>query len=180
VHVLQDKSIKTALVFTRTKHGADKINRDIIKAGIRSNAIHGNKSQNARQSALSGFKEGRLRVLVATDIAARGIDVDNLSHVINYDLPDEAENYVHRVGRTGRGTQKGHAVSFCSEEERPVLKEIENYLSKPVRVIEVKKEDYSQTLLHTEDTTDNWKLLLREAAALDKTKPKKKNNAKRI
>jgi ATP-dependent RNA helicase RhlE len=127
-------------VFTRTKHGADKINRDIIKAGIRSNAIHGNKSQNARQSALSGFKEGRLRVLVATDIAARGIDVDNLSHVINYDLPNIPETYVHRIGRTGRAGASGIAVSFCDSEEKAYLRDISKLIAKTIPSVTYRPE----------------------------------------
>ncbi|MEI7801836.1 MAG: DEAD/DEAH box helicase, partial [Bacteroidota bacterium] len=102
IHLLQDKTIKSALIFSRTKHGADKIVKELVRAGIRAEAIHGNKSQNNRQRALTNFKEGKIRVLVATDIAARGIDVDELSHVINYDLPNVAETYVHRIGRTGR------------------------------------------------------------------------------
>ncbi|MBK9490028.1 MAG: DEAD/DEAH box helicase [Haliscomenobacter sp.] len=132
IQLLRNPNVKSALVFTRTKHGADKINRDIVKAGIRSNAIHGNKSQNARQSALNGFKEGKLRVLVATDIAARGIDVDNLSHVINYDLPNIPETYVHRIGRTGRAGASGIALSFCDSEERAYLRDISKLIAKSI------------------------------------------------
>ncbi|AEE48071.1 DEAD/DEAH box helicase [Haliscomenobacter hydrossis] len=132
IQLLRSPNVKSALVFTRTKHGADKINRDIVKAGIRSNAIHGNKSQNARQSALNGFKEGKLRVLVATDIAARGIDVDNLSHVINYDLPNIPETYVHRIGRTGRAGASGIALSFCDSEERAYLRDISKLIAKNI------------------------------------------------
>ena len=113
VHLLTDKSIQRTLVFTRTKHGADRIAKDLKKASIRAEAIHGNKSQSARQSALNNFKAGKIKVLVATDIAARGIDVDALEHVINFDLPDVAETYVHRIGRTGRAGANGIAISFC-------------------------------------------------------------------
>jgi ATP-dependent RNA helicase RhlE len=140
IRLLKNPEVKSALVFTRTKHGADKINRDIIKAGIRSNAIHGNKSQNARQSALSGFKEGRLRVLVATDIAARGIDVDNLSHVINYDLPNIPETYVHRIGRTGRAGASGIAVSFCDSEEKAYLRDISKLIAKTIPSVTYRPE----------------------------------------
>ena len=101
IHILNDKAIKSALIFTRTKHGADKITKDLVKAGIKTEAIHGNKSQNARQKALSNFKNGQLKALIATDIAARGIDIDELSHVINYELPNIPETYIHRIGRTG-------------------------------------------------------------------------------
>lgn len=132
LQLLKTPTIKSVLVFTRTKHGADKISRDIAKAGVRVSAIHGNKSQNARQSALSGFKEGRIRVLVATDIAARGIDVDNLSHVINYDLPNIPETYVHRIGRTGRAGASGVALSFCDTEEKAYLRDINRLIAKNI------------------------------------------------
>jgi ATP-dependent RNA helicase RhlE len=133
-HILNDKSIKSVLVFSRTKHGANKIVKELDKVGIESSAIHGNKSQSARQTALSNFKEGKLRVLVATDIAARGIDVDELSHVINYDLPECAETYVHRIGRTGRAGRSGVAISFCSPEELDRYKSIEKLIKKKIDV----------------------------------------------
>jgi ATP-dependent RNA helicase RhlE len=117
VHLLAEKNIQRTLVFTRTKHGADKIAKQLKKANIQADAIHGNKSQAARQNALVNFKRGKLKVLVATDIAARGIDVDALEHVINYDLPDVAETYVHRIGRTGRAGASGTAISFCDGQE---------------------------------------------------------------
>jgi len=112
------------LVFARTKHGADKVAKELKKAEIRADAIHGNKTQSARQNALNNFKTGRLKVLVATDIAARGIDVDDLTHVINFDLPNIPETYVHRIGRTGRAGNNGTALSFCDSEERAFLKDI--------------------------------------------------------
>src|SRR6185295_1358124 len=115
------------------------------------------------------FRSGAVKVLIATDVSARGIDIANVDYVVNYDLPEQPENYVHRVGRTGRGNNKGHAVSFCAPEEKPVLKEIEKYLDKPVRVIEIARDDYSETLLHTEDTTDNWRLLMKEAEKEEKS-----------
>ncbi|GAB3495987.1 DEAD/DEAH box helicase [Spirosoma knui] len=136
VHVLADKSIASALVFARTKHGADKVAKDLLKAGIQAEAIHGNKSQNARQRALSNFKSRQTRVLVATDIAARGIDVDELSHVINYELPNIPETYVHRIGRTGRAGNDGIALSFCDAEEAEFLKDIHKLIGKRVPVIE--------------------------------------------
>ena len=117
VHLLNDKNIKRTLVFCRTKHGADKIAKQLKKDNFRADAIHGNKSQAARQNALANFKNGKLKVLVATDIAARGIDVDSLEHVINYDLPDVPETYVHRIGRTGRAGASGIAISFCDRKE---------------------------------------------------------------
>ena len=132
--ILEDKGIKSALVFTRTKHGADKVVKDLIKIGIKAEAIHGNKSQNARQRALTNFKDRTTRVLVATDIAARGIDVDELTHVINYELPNVPETYVHRIGRTGRAGLSGIALSFCEEEEVPYLKDIQKLIGKSIPV----------------------------------------------
>ncbi|SFG65207.1 DEAD/DEAH box helicase [Prevotella sp. KH2C16] len=123
--VLSDSKQKTALVFSRTKHGADKIAKKLKAKGIYCEAIHGNKSQNARQRALTNFKSGKTRVIVATDIAARGIDIANLQLVINYDLPDVAETYVHRIGRTGRAGNSGVALTFCSKEEYPIVKDIQ-------------------------------------------------------
>ena len=133
-HLLKDKAIKSALVFTRTKHGADKVVKDLLKENIKAQAIHGNKSQNARQNALTNFKNGTTRVLIATDIAARGIDVDSLTHVINYELPNIPETYVHRIGRTGRAGASGIAFSFCEEEEKPFLKDIQKLIGKIIPI----------------------------------------------
>ena len=140
IHLLKDESIKSVIVFSRTKHGANKIAKDLEKAGIQSAAIHGNKSQNQRQLALNNFKEGNIRVLVATDIAARGIDIDELSHVINYDLPDVAETYVHRIGRTGRAGASGVAITFCDEEEKAMFRSIEKIIGKSIPVLEEEHE----------------------------------------
>jgi ATP-dependent RNA helicase RhlE len=135
-HILKDKDIKTALVFTRTKHGADKVVKDLVKIGITAEAIHGNKSQNARQRALTNFKNRTTRVLIATDIAARGIDIDELTHVINYEIPNIPETYVHRIGRTGRAGASGIALSFCDQEEIEFLKDIHKLISKQIPVNE--------------------------------------------
>lgn len=135
IHLLKDESIKSVIVFSRTKHGANKIAKDLEKAGVAAVAIHGNKSQNQRQLALNNFKEGNIRVLVATDIAARGIDIDELSHVINYDLPDVAETYVHRIGRTGRAGASGVAITFCDEEEKAMFRSIEKVIGKSIPVL---------------------------------------------
>jgi ATP-dependent RNA helicase RhlE len=134
IHLMQDPDIKSALVFTRTKHGANRVAADLTKAGIRAEAIHGNKSQTARVAALNNFKNGRNRVLVATDIAARGIDIDALSHVINFELPNIPESYVHRIGRTGRAGASGIAYSFCEGEELPYLKDIQKLIGQLVPV----------------------------------------------
>ncbi len=162
------------LVFVRTKVRAERVMAAMQRVGVASIVMHGGREQEDRLSAMERFRTGEVKLLVTTDVNARGIDIANVDYVVNYDLPDEAENYVHRVGRTGRGTQRGHAVSFCSPEEKPVLETIESYIGKPVRVLEVKKEDYTQTLLHTEDTPDNWRQLMREAEQAEKHKPKKK------
>ncbi|MDG0810790.1 DEAD/DEAH box helicase [Cohnella rhizosphaerae] len=130
--LLRDKKIASALVFTRTKHGADRVVRHLAKAGVSSAAIHGNKSQNARQNALAGFKNGTTRILVATDIAARGIDIDELPYVINFNLPNEPETYVHRIGRTGRAGLSGTAISLCEEEELPYLRDIQKLIGKKI------------------------------------------------
>jgi ATP-dependent RNA helicase RhlE len=136
ISLLKENSTDSVLVFSRTKHGANKITGDLIKSGIEAQAIHGNKSQNARQLALNNFKEKKIRVLVATDIAARGIDVEELPLVINFDLPDVPETYVHRIGRTGRAGSTGSAISFCDEEEKPMLKDIQKVISKSIPVVE--------------------------------------------
>lgn len=134
--ILEDKNIKTALVFTRTKHGADKVVKFLTKNHIKAEAIHGNKAQNARQRALTNFKNQTTRVLVATDIAARGIDVDELEMVINYEMPNIPETYVHRIGRTGRAGSRGVAISFCDALEKEYLRDIEKLISKKVPVID--------------------------------------------
>jgi ATP-dependent RNA helicase RhlE len=135
VNILKENEDKSVLVFSRTKHGADKIARIMNKSGINCDAIHGNKSQNARQRALNNFKSGKTHVIIATDIAARGIDIDNLQLVINYDLPDVAETYVHRIGRTGRAGHRGTAITFCSNEERPMMKDIQKLTGKKLNVV---------------------------------------------
>ena len=134
--LLRDKQITSALVFSRTKHGAERICKILNKAGIAAGAIHGDKSQGARQNALADFKAGRTRVLAATDIAARGLDISRLSHVINYDLPNESETYVHRIGRTGRAGFSGDAISFCDFDEKAYLADIQRLIGKEIRVID--------------------------------------------
>lgn len=136
VYLLKEKKAASSLVFSRTKHGADKIVRKLAQVGIRAAAIHGNKSQPAREKALHEFKEGKIKVLVATDIAARGIDISALELVINYDLPNVAETYVHRIGRTGRAGAGGEALSFCMEDERPYLKDIQKLIRQNIPVVQ--------------------------------------------
>ena len=143
IDLLKNKEIKTALVFTRTKHGADKVVRVLEKYNIKAEAIHGNKAQNARQRALTNFKAQTTRVLVATDIAARGIDVDDMEYVINYEMPNVPETYVHRIGRTGRAGANGTAYSFCDAAEKAYLRDIEKLISKKIPVV----KDHSFPLL---------------------------------
>jgi ATP-dependent RNA helicase RhlE len=134
-HVINNGKIEHALVFTRTKRGADKVAKDLNSMGVSAEAIHGNKSQGARERALKGFKNRSIRILVATDIASRGIDVDKLSHVINYEIPEQAETYVHRIGRTGRAGEAGVAMSFCTNEEMSYLKDINKLIKKNIEVV---------------------------------------------
>ena len=134
-HILKNKDIKQILIFSRTKHGADRIVRTLKKQNINSAAIHGDKSQSQRQRTLKEFKENKLRVLVATDIAARGIDIDQLNYVLNYDIPNEAETYVHRIGRCGRAGNKGISISICEPEENTYVKDIEKLISKKIDII---------------------------------------------
>ena len=134
-HVLKGIEVENALVFTRTKRGADRVAKELNSSGILAEAIHGNKSQGARERALKGFKNKSIRILVATDIASRGIDVDKLSHVINYEIPEQAETYVHRIGRTGRAGSTGTAMSFCTREEMSYLKDINKLIKKNIEVV---------------------------------------------
>ena len=133
--LMNNQDIKRVLIFTRTKHGADRVARHLHQCGVQSDAIHGNKAQNARQRALKSFRSGHIRALVATDIAARGIDVDGVTHVINFDLPNDPESYVHRIGRTARAGATGMAISFCDHDERAYLRDIEKTIRQGVEVI---------------------------------------------
>jgi ATP-dependent RNA helicase RhlE len=135
ISLVNNETVESVLVFARTKHGSDKLAKHLVKEGIKAEAIHGNKSQNARQNALSNFKNRSTKVLIATDIAARGIDVDQLSHVINYEMPDVPETYVHRIGRTGRAGNKGVAISFVDPEEVKLLKDIEKLIKRDIQVV---------------------------------------------
>lgn len=150
-HLLSDASLQTVLVFAKTKHGADRITRDLKKNGTRAEAIHGGKSQNERQRALQNFKSRQTRVLVATDIAARGIDIEELSHVINFDLPNIPETYVHRIGRTGRAGAGGTAISFCDYEEKICLADIQKLILKKIPIVD--DHPYDVKLMHPQPQT---------------------------
>jgi ATP-dependent RNA helicase RhlE len=150
-HILKDPTVASALVFTRTKHGADKVAQFINQSGMKAEAIHGNKSQNARQNALRNFKDKTTRILVATDIAARGIDIDELSHVINFEIPNEPETYVHRIGRTGRAQKSGIALSFCDKEEQSYVRDIHKLINKSIPII----KDHPFHVNHTAMVAEN-------------------------
>ena len=161
-YLMKTKHVKNALVFTRTKHGANKVTRDLGKLGISAAAIHGNKSQTARQQALSDFKAGNIRCLVATDIAARGLDIEALSHVFNYNLPEVPETYVHRIGRTGRAGKGGEAIAFCDFGEKPLLRDIEKLLGKPIP--QVADHPYPMTNFEAPKRDKNGKIINEEDA----------------
>ena len=151
------------LVFVRTKVRCERVHLAMERVGIKTVTMHGGKEQEDRLTVMSAFKDGLVNILIATDISARGIDIANVEYVVNYDLPDVSENYVHRVGRTGRGVARGFAVSFCSKEEEPILREIEEFVGKPIKVIEMDKGEYKDTLIFTEEVKENWRALLKDA-----------------
>ncbi len=162
------------LVFVRTKVRAERVKKAMDRVEIESMTIHGDKAQKDRSSVMNFFRTGKVNVMIATDVSARGIDIANVDYVVNYDLPEVAENYVHRIGRTGRGKEKGDAVSFCSNEEKPLLVEIEKFVGKPIKVLELKQDDYRQTVDFSEDTSLSVKELMGQIAELDKKIKKKK------
>jgi ATP-dependent RNA helicase RhlE len=158
--LIKENSQSKILVFVRTKVRAERVQKAMDRVGIDAQFIHGGKEQAERQKVMDLFSKGEVKVLVATDVSARGIDIPNVEYVVNYDLPDLSENYVHRVGRTGRGKEKGLAVSFCSSEEKEILKEIEGFLGKPIKRLEMDREDYSQTIDFSAESLADWKSLI--------------------
>ncbi len=150
------------LVFVRTRVRAERVSKALERVGISSQTIHGEKLQDERSQVMKNFKTGTNRILIATDVSARGIDIPNVEFVINYDLPDVAENYVHRVGRTGRGVQRGIAISFCSPQEKELLDEIEGYLDKPITIMGISRVDYEATIDFSDAAEHDWKSLLKE------------------
>ena len=170
------------LVFVRTKVRAERVFKAMKRVEIQCLTIHGDKEQKDRIDVLNRFKTGAVKILIATDVSARGIDIPDVDYVINYDLPEVAENYVHRVGRTGRGVRKGLAVSFCSPEEKPVLDEIETFLDQKVKILIINKEDYTATVDLSEDSPNDWKSLMVEEERTAKTlksKPVKSKKKKK-
>ncbi|MBU1012398.1 MAG: DEAD/DEAH box helicase [Bacteroidetes bacterium] len=172
--LLKNNLEKKILVFVRTKVRAERVKKAMERVEIVTNTIHSDIMQEERERTMQDFRTGNLKVLIATDVSARGIDIPNVEYVINYDLPDSAEYYVHRVGRTGRGNQKGQAISFCSNEEKPLLEEIEKNLGKPIHRIEISKNDYQITLDFSDDKPHDWKALLEEAEGFNAKRKKKK------
>lgn len=165
---------KKILVFVRTKVRAERVKKAMERVNLISDTIHSDKLQEEREKTMRSFRKGELSILIATDVSARGIDIPNVEYVINYDLPESSENYVHRVGRTGRGNQKGQAVSFYSKEEKPLLDEIENNLGKPISRISISKNDYLETVMATETKENDWKSLMNDQQDQLKNKRKKK------
>ncbi|MBU0697145.1 MAG: DEAD/DEAH box helicase [Bacteroidetes bacterium] len=172
--VIKEHPDQKILVFVRTKVRAERVFKAMERVDIETATLHGDKEQEARFSVLDDFKEGRVKVLIATDISARGLDVKGVEYVVNYDLPDVAENYVHRVGRTGRGNNRGKAISFCSEEEKPILEEIESYLTQPIKTMKIHHNEYDETLAISEDNPNDWRSLIKEAEEAPKIKKKKR------
>ncbi len=172
---------KKILVFVRTKVRAERVCKAMARVGIQTITMHGDKAQEDRIEVMQQFSKGEVKVLIATDISARGIDIAGIEFVINYDLPDVAENYVHRIGRTGRGMQKGEAISFCAEEEKEMLQEIEKFTHTPIEIMNINKLDYSLTLALQNEGKHDWQKLIEEAEKSDlvwKKKNPKKNKKK--
>ncbi|MFA8434875.1 MAG: DEAD/DEAH box helicase [Marinifilaceae bacterium] len=166
------------LIFVRTKVRAERVCKAMERVGIKAQTIHGDKEQTDRLAAMKDFKSGEVKILIATDVSARGIDIPNVQYVVNYDLPEQEENYVHRVGRTGRGTEKGNAVSFCSTEEKEMLNQIEKFLGKKIKTLTINKSDYNDTIDFSEDSGKDWQSLIDEAEDFDKAKKKRKAKKK--
>ncbi|MDX8396434.1 MAG: DEAD/DEAH box helicase [Mariprofundaceae bacterium] len=162
------------IVFVRTRVRAERVVKAMERVGIEAVNIHGDKDQTQRSEAMQQFREGACRIMIATDVSARGIDIPDVAYVINYDLPDKPENYVHRVGRTGRGMNKGIAISFCSTDEKEQLENIQDFLNKPINIIKIGDNDYAETLKPTSDALDLKSLVNEHDAFLNKKKPKKR------
>ncbi|MEA3505755.1 MAG: DEAD/DEAH box helicase [Bacteroidota bacterium] len=162
------------LVFVRTKVRAERVMLAMKRVGIESQTIHGGKDQEDRTDVLDDFRTGAIKVLIATDVSARGIDISNVEYVVNYDLPEKSENYVHRVGRTGRGKEKGKAIAFCSIDEKPILEEIESFLGQEVKVLNIDKSSYKETIELTKDQSWDWKALIVEENENEKKRKKLK------
>lgn len=177
--LINENEHRKILVFVRTKVRAERVMKAMERVDIQSITIHGDKEQKDRLAVMDQFRTGAVKVLIATDVSARGIDIPDVDYVVNYDLPDVPENYVHRVGRTGRGDKKGLAVAFCSPEERPILTEIESFLDQPIQVMKLQKSEYNETLVLTKEEADPWKKVMLEIEQAEEWKAKNKKPNKK-
>jgi ATP-dependent RNA helicase RhlE len=177
--LISESPEKKLLVFVRTKVRAERVCKALERVNISSQTIHSDKDQKDRSEVMKDFRSGAKKILIATDVSARGIDIPSVDYVINYDLPELTENYVHRVGRTGRGTQKGHAVSFCSTEEKPLLEEIEGFLGSPIEVLTIDTVDYHATMASSKESRSDWKTLMRDAEQEEYSFKKRKKKKKK-
>ena len=177
--LIKDNPKAKILVFVRTKVRAERVKKAMERVDIKVDTIHSDRVQQEREQTMNNFRTGELKTLVATDVSARGIDIPNVDYVVNYDMPETSDNYVHRVGRTGRGREKGQAVSFCSTEEKYLLKEIEENLSKSIQRIDISKKDYKTTLEFTGEKTDDWRSLMKEVEETEKTLKKRKRKKRK-
>ena len=176
--VIKNDADKKILVFVRTKIRAERVKKALERVNIIADSIHSDKLQEERERTMRNFRNGEIKVLITTDVSARGIDIPDVEYVVNYDLPETSEHYIHRVGRTGRGRQKGQAISFCSSEEKELLDTIERNLGKPVHRVEISKSDYKNTLdISEENSSDDWQSLLKEEEDYQKNRKKKKRKS---
>ena len=177
--LVQDHESAKILVFVRTQVRAERVSAAMERVNIESETIHGGKEQNERTAVLEAFKTGTLRLLIATDVSARGIDIPNVDFVVNYDIPEQPENYVHRVGRTGRGNEKGIALSFCAPAEIELLEAIESYITKPINIAEITKTDYQETINFKQEEEGDWRAVMAEINRLDEAYGEKKGKKKK-
>ena len=177
--LIKENLDKKILVFVRTKVRAERVKSAMARVDVLTETIHGDKDQSERNSAMKTFTNGEVKVLIATDISSRGIDIANIDFVVNYDLPELPENYVHRIGRTGRGVKRGSAITFCSEEEKPLLLEIEEFVGKPIKIIEFDKQNYQATIDFSDAKEYDMKALLKEAEDFDIMMEMKKKRRKK-
>ncbi len=177
--LIKEHPNEKVLVFVRTKVRAERVQKAMIRVDIDAQCIHGGKEQEDRKKVLDLFSKGEIKVLIATDVSARGIDIPEVQYVVNYDLPELSENYVHRVGRTGRGKEKGNAVSFCSVEEKPILEEIEGFLGKPIKRLDIDHEDYSHTIDFSAESSADWKSLINDHDDFISKEQRKKKKKKK-
>jgi len=177
--IIREHPDSKMLVFVRTKVRAERVMKALERVSLRSETIHGDKDQNQRNTVMKRFASGQNKVLIATDVSARGIDIPDVDIVINYDIPEETENYVHRVGRTGRGQKKGEAIAFCSTEEKERLAAIEGFLNKKIAMLDIKKNDYKETMKMSGHMETDWKSLIDEADEQSNKKGRKKKKSRK-